>query len=73
MAKARQTARVAESNVFLRAALHWHSRHALVRNWCTDEIRKRAGFDGLDLDDGIAMIYYFDTPECLLTECQEFY
>lgn len=72
MAEARKTARAAPSR-HLRRALQWHCRHALVRNWCTDEIRKKAGFDQPDSGDGIAMMYYFDTPECLPTEYREIY
>jgi len=67
MASIRATAHVDDSDDNLKLALQWHSRHAVVRNWCTRELKEKLGFDYPDLDDGIADISY-DTPECLPSE-----
>jgi hypothetical protein len=72
LAEAKKTARVADSHR-LKIALQWHCRNALVRNWCSDEVRKKSGFEEPDSEDGIAMMYYFDTPECLPSEFGEFF
>ena len=64
MAAVRATARVDDSDDAFQVALQWHSRHTVVRNWCTRELKGKVGFDYSDLDDGIADVSY-DTPECL--------
>jgi hypothetical protein len=67
MAAAKATVRVDNSaeSERLQVALQWHTRHAIVLNWCTEELKGKLGFEYPDLDEGIADVSY-DTPECLL-------
>jgi len=71
MAAIGATARVDDSDN-LQVALQWHSRHTVIRNWCTRELKRKLGFDYPDLDDGITDVSY-DTPECLPSESGIFF